>query len=925
MARRAQLVCLILFSMTTFMLSQSNSSQIINKNVGMSLLLTTAKQKDRYGKLPLSFEENYGQTDPKVKFLCHGSGYSVFLTSNEAVLALSSAESESRGPKITRPSNSIRSKRNTGAALSMKLLNASLLTRVKGLKKLTGTSNYFVGNDPTRWRRDVPMYAEVKYESIYPGVDLVYYGNQNELEYDFIVAAGNDPRRIEFDIRGAKKFHRNKEGELIFNVADREIRWHAPTAYQVNRGKRQPVESRYVVRGKDRFGFEIGSFDSSLPLYVDPLIYSTFLGGGLSDSGNSIAIDQSGNTYVTGSTNSYHFPTQNPIQADLAGSGYNFPADAFVTKLDPTGTSLIFSTYLGGSAYDHGTGIAVDGDGYVYVTGSTFSVDFPVANAFQPVLSSGQNAFVSKLVPAGSAFVYSTYLGGSGGSSGAAISVDNSGDAFVTGIAIGGFPVTPGAFQTELDGQSDAFVSKLNADGSSLLYSTFLGGSGIESATGIVLDSLDNAYVTGYTASSDFPTTPGAFETIGSDAFVSKLNSTGSGLVYSTYLDGSSPTGIALDSAYDVFVTGSAWPPFVVTSGAFETTCQDQCGFVTKINPAGSAQLYSTYLGLGGDYPQGITIDPRGNAYVTGWTQSVYFPTKNKLKGSKPSGYDDAFVTKLDPTGSFLIWSTYLGGSKLSYGYGLASDGLGDVFVTGLTQSSNFPTTSGAFQRLCNGNGLECFTGDAFITKMNIAAPTTNTLSSSPNPSSYGEVVSFLATVSSNPGGPPDGETISFMKGKSILGTAPLSHGQATFTTSELPIGINAVTAVYGGDLDFLSSRSVALRQTVHAAEGSIAEVSPASVNFGDVIVGQTSPQVRVSLKNEGDSEIVIASISISGYFALPVNHCAAGVRPGTHCDVYVTFSPHAVEVESGVLTFTDNASNSPQSVSLSGNGVNSR
>jgi hypothetical protein len=723
----------------------------------------------------------------------------------------------------------------------MKLRNANLAAKVTGQDELAGTSNYFTGNDPAKWRTNVPTYAKVKYEGIYPGIDLVYYGNQRQLEYDFIVAPGADPRRIAFDVSGAKQIRQDGNGELVFKVGEGEIRWHKPVVYQERDGARQLVAARYAMTDTNCVAFELAKYDASRPLYIDPLVYSTYLGSSGGDQDNSIAVDNAGNVYVTGSTQATDFPTMNPLQPTYGGGSY----DAFVTKINPTGSALVYSTYLGGSGLDWGQGIAVDNAGNAYVTGFTRSTDFPTMNPLQPVFGGNGDAFVAKLNPTGSALVYSTYLGGSGSDDGNGIAVDSASNAYVTGLSAStDFPTTLGAFQTTCNPNNncaDVFVTKINPTGSALVYSTYLGGTGLDWGKGIAVDSVGNVYVTGYTQSTDFPTMNPLQPTYGGgsyDAFVTKINPTGSALVYSTYLGGSGydqGNGIAVDSAGNAYVTGltqsTDFPtmnPLQPSNGGASTGNAN--AFVAKFNPTGSALVYSTYLGGSGyrnccgDQGNSIAADSMGNAYLTGLTSSTNFPTTPDAFQRSPYSHGVSFVTTINPTGSVLIYSTYLDGppdngyNGGAQGNGIAVDSMGNTYVTGVTQSIDFPVTPGAFQTSCviiAGAG-GCMS--AFVTKFYLPA-TTTTLSSSPNPSTYGQAVVFIAEVTSTLGAPPpDGEIISFMKGTTVLGTGTLSGGSASFMTSTLPVATNAIKAVYGGDSNFPGSTSKVDSQVVSKA-----------------------------------------------------------------------------------------------------------
>jgi hypothetical protein len=512
-----------------------------------------------------------------------------------------------------------------------------------------------------------------------------------------------------------------------------------------------------------------------------------------------------------------------------------------VTKINATGTGLVYSTYLGGSTSNIGYSIAVDNADNAYVTGITYSSDFPITpGAFQTTCNPGGycsagSAFITKLNPAGSALEYSTFLGGSDQNDGYSIAVDSSSNASVTGYtSSNNFPVTPGAFQTTCKGCGDVFVSKFNPAGSALLYSTYLGGSGGGSwAYGVASDDEGHAYVTGHTNSTNFPVTPGAFETTGSGGFVTQLNPSGTALIYSTYLVGAEGAAIAVDSAGNAYVTGLAGAALQTTPGAFQTLYQGgfENAFVSKLNPSGSALVYSTFLAgkqkqyRDFSYGSGIAIDVAGNVYVTGTTTATNFPTTpGAFQTHCQNGcgeYGNTFITRFNAAGSALVYSTYLGGSGKEAGQrgtAIALDSAHNAYVTGWTSSPNFPTTPGAFQTICNG-GTNCnYYGDAFVSKLNVAAVTTTTLTSSPNPSTYGDPVTFTAVITSAAGAPPDGETISFMKGKTILGTATLTTGTAAFTTSTLKVGTTSVTATYPGDSNFAPSKSKPLKQVVNPA-----------------------------------------------------------------------------------------------------------
>ncbi len=805
-----------------------------------------------YGKRPLAFEKNQGQTDSRVKFLSRNAGYTLFLTADEAVFSLPTNKANDKWPTAggrnegqqslvgrQLPNNESKQQMRN-PILRLKLVGGARHAAVRGVDELPGKSNYFLANDPKKWRSNVPTYAKVKYEEIYSGIDLVYYGNQQNLEYDFIVAPGADPRRIAFSLRGTKRIRRDERGDLVLKMrmGEDEIRWHKPVAYQEENGTRQLVAVDYAVKDKNRVGFELGGYDASRPLYIDPLIYSTYLGGSGGDNGLGIAVDSSGNVYVTGSTNSTNFPTMSPHQS---ANGEGVGGTAFVTKFNASGSALVYSTYLGGSnGSDVGNGIAVDSSGNVYVTGRTTSTNFPTVNQFQFTNGGGVKgtAFVTKLDASGSFLAYSTYLGGTGGDAGNGIAVDSSGNAYVTGSTGSvDFP-TMNPFQLrngEATAGSTAFVTKFNASGSALVYSTYLGGTYMAGALtagdtgyGIAVDSGGNAYVTGNTRSQGFPTM-NPFQSYNKggngNAFVTEFNPTGSALVYSTYLGGSggdSGLGIAVDSSGNAYVTGSTSSTNFPTKNPLKSgsgvSADDGDAFVVKINTASSAVVYSTYLGgSGNDGGVGIAVDSSGNAYIIGDTSSTDFPTMNPLQPAY-GGNSDAFVTELSASGSFLVYSTYLGGSGVENGAGIAVDSSGNVYVTGGTDSTNFPTMN-PLQPAYGGNG------DAFVAKF-------------------------------------------------------------------------------------------------AAQSGATASMVPSSLDFGSAPVGIARGSQSIALGSTGGAALAISSIGISGTNSsdfTETNDCGTSVAAGSSCTIIVTFNPSAPGTKSASVVINDNASNSPQTVPLSG------
>ncbi|HLB93023.1 MAG TPA: SBBP repeat-containing protein [Terriglobales bacterium] len=834
--KRLNAICLIQLLTATFLLSQPNADPRINQSAKVIPPATRPQDDpkaqamilDRYSKLPLNFEANHGQADGQVKFLSRNSAYSLFLTANEAVIAL--RKTNARAPKQT-------AEPATAAVLRMKMRHANPAARIIGMDELAGRTNYFIGNDPSKWRTNVPTYSRVKYQEIYSGIDLVYYGNQRQLEYDFIVSPGADPHLIALDIVGAKRIRQDAHGDLVFEMelgpatartkdakikaSDSEIRWHSPVVYQEKNGARQQIAAHYSITHTNRVAFELAKYDSSRPLYIDPLIYSTYLGGSSLDNGSSIAVDSSGSAYVTGTTYSPNFPTTSGASETTCQGCSSGEGDAFVTKFSPKGSTLVYSTYLGGKKDDYGISIAIDNEGNAYVTGETASTNFPTINPLQRVYGGGTyDAFVSKIDPSGSALVYSTYLGGSAEDLGQGIATDSAGNAYVTGQTNStNFP-TINPLQVNNAGGGDVFVAEINSAGSQLVYSTYLGGSNLDYGDAIAVDNTGSAYVTGTTYSTNFPTKNPFQPALAAnwDAFVAKISPLGSDLAYSTYLGGSGSSGvggsgygIAVDDAGDAYVAGySASANFPTTPGAFQTTYAGNWdAVVSKINSAGSKLIYSTYLGgTGEDNAWSIAVDSAGDAYVSGSTSSRNFPTENPFQRNLKGG-GDAFVSKLNPAGSALLYSTYLGGTGAQDGFGVAVDSAGNAYVTGDTTATKFPTMN-PVQPVMGGGEY-----DAFVAEIDVRLNTTTIITSSPNPSRYGQAVTLTATVSSNAGAPPDGETISFMKGKTLLGTGSLHGGSASFKTSTLEVGTRSIKALYGGDSNFLASKSQPVKQVV--------------------------------------------------------------------------------------------------------------
>jgi beta-propeller repeat-containing protein len=677
---------------------------------------------------PLRFESNHGQANSVVKFLTRDNGNVLFLTSNELVM-------NSRDAGCERVGNNDIFEQPQSKALRMRFVASNSTSRIRGEGE-QGKSNYFLGRNASRWETGISSYTKVRYEQIYPGIDLLFYGTQAQLEYDFVVAPGADFHAIRLGFDGADTVGVDQHGDLVINTLKAELRHHKPFAYQEIHGAKTRVEASFVVAASGTVSFEVASYDPREPLIIDPvLVYSSLLGGTNSDDASSIAVDKFGNIYVAGGTFSEDFPSTGAPSPGLSKTTY-------VTKFDPTGKHVIYSTFIGGHDFEEVRGLALDAMGNAYLTGWTTSVDFPTTpGAYQSTYKGGGlfgevifggDGFIVKLDPTGS-LVYSTLLGGSLADNFQSIAVDAQGNAYVAGYSWSiDFPSTPGAYQTAnhaspfyapyaTNENEDAFVAKLNRNGTALLFSTFIGGRFGEFVGDMKLDQSNNIVLVGSTHSDDYPTTPGAFSGVlpFNTTYVTKLNSTGTSLIASTGIGHGSGMGVALDAMGNVYITGGANPDYPTTPGVFQPlpsplNSGTQDAYITKLNPELSRLICSTFLGGGGhDLGEKIAVDAMGDAYVTGGA-TFGFPTTpdafEPLFGGGPAsspfagGSSDAFLTKLNPTATALIYSSYLGGGNDpndsdDVGTAVALDVHGNAYVAGTTFASTFPTTPGAFKQ----------------------------------------------------------------------------------------------------------------------------------------------------------------------------------------------------------------------------------
>ncbi|OXM14418.1 SBBP repeat-containing protein [Paenibacillus herberti] len=652
----------------------------------------SAQLRQLHGNLPV-FEINKGQSDSQVAYLLRGHDSTFYFTSSHIAMMFGKLLDHHESTHIEQSSRKPAQKRWETWGLRMHFVGADKKPDITGLDQLRGTKNYYHGKDPLQWYTNIPTFGKVSYTGLYPGIDMLFYGNEHQLEFDFIVAPKANLQNILLEFEGADEVRIDEEGNLLVITNGHPLLLRLPLIYQESEAGKKRIDGGYVLRDDNRVAFELNEeYDIYSKLIIDPVLtYSTYLNGTDGAFGNGITVDSLGSAYVTGGTFSSDFPTQGPIQPTFGGF-----ADAFLTKFTPSGTALIYSTYLGGSNFDQGQSVAVDAAGNAYVAGFTQSTDFPTANAFQSVAPPGMNAFVAKINPTGAAFLYSTYLGGNGDDIAAGITADPGGNAYITGTTSStDFPLA-NPLQATLPSPSSSFVTKLNTAGNALIYSTYFGGPNGTQATGIAIDTSTNAYIVGSTTIG-LPTSNALQPIFGGglfDAFITKFNTAGTALVYSTYLGGSNEEnglGIAVDLSGNAYITGNTISTDFPTSNAVQATLSGNLdSFATKINAAGNGFIYSTYLGgMQNDTGNGISVDSSGNAYVTGQTLSADFPLANPIQASL-AGDNDVFVTLFSPVGAF-IYSTYLGGTEDDIGQSIAADSKGGAYITGTTSSPDFP------------------------------------------------------------------------------------------------------------------------------------------------------------------------------------------------------------------------------------------
>jgi len=897
-----------------------------------------------YGRLPLTFEMNQGQTSSEVKFLSRGRGYTAFLTAGRLVLSLRAS---------TPTTGLVSAGEGAGSAtVQLILVGAAKNPTVVGEDQQPGRVNYFLGKDPAKWHTSVPTYGRVRYKNVYPGTDLVYRGNHRQLEYDFEILPGADPDRIQFAIQDADEVRVDSEGNLVLKKGSVELHFQSPVVYQIFKGQRIAVDGGYVVTDSTHVSFRVAAYDPKKPLVIDPaLVYSTYLGGSGYDQPSGIVVDSAGSVYIAGYTNSSDFPLA--TLGSLPTSTYH----AFLAKLDPSGSNLVYADYIGGSGPDYGYALVLDSMNDVWVAGSTQSSDFPVVNAYQATQPGHYNAFLSKISAAGSSLLYSTYLGGNGADQPSGVSIDSLGNIYVAGATSSeNFPVA-NAYQATMSPNQGGlygaygFLTKFSPDGSSLVYSTFLGGNSnvaqscgqstcwpmpYNVTAGVAVDANGNAYVSGDTNTYNFPTTQGAYLTTDSApldtivGFVSKFTSSGN-LDYSTYFYGSSGASaeiaaITADSNGSAYITG-----YAQSDGTFPITSTGICdpsvyfagcsyAFVTKFDPTGSYLMYSTFLGPYNDaYPQAIVLDANNDAYVSCVESgSSSFTTVNGIESY--TGDNDLLVTEIDPGATTELFATFLGGTADEYPFGLALDARGDLYVVGQTFSTDFPITQAAFQTTSGGNSdafvlkIEPQSAPAFSASAFLLQYSTQTVGQTSQPQSVairnmGSAAMSISSIT------PTGD---FAETDSCSGGIQAS-ASCTLTVTFTPTAVGTRS----GSITFQDNAGGSPHIINLEGDGSaaVATLSPASLVFSAQAVATSSVAQTVTLTNTGNATLNVSNIQITGDFTQS-NNCPAALASNSSCTVNVTFTPTVTGSRSGTLTISDSAQGSPQLVNLSGTGL---
>ena len=943
--------------------------------------VNSAPHATEYGSLPLNFVANQGQMDKKAKFYAKGEGHSIYFTQEGIYLRLIQRNPTAKSQEV----------------LKLSFLNGNENPRLVADNPQVCKFNSYVGNDPARWRTGIPTYGAVVYEDVYENIDVRFYGTNHRLEYDVIVKKGGDPNAVKLRYQGARGLKVNAAGELVASLAHGRLTQKAPYLYQEKGGKRIPVQGSFKQIDADSFGFEVASYDKQRPLVIDPVIeYSSFLGGDIWDYGWAIAIDSQGNAYITGQTDSDDFP-------EYEGTSAEFYYQVFVAKYSPTGARQ-YVTVLGSVANnitwddsERGEAIAVDSEGYAHITGVTpitgvLEGQFPTTtNAFQDLHSGNLDAFYTSLTPGGG-IAFSTLIGGIGYDKGLGIAVDDNRDVYIAGVtASTDFP-TRSPFQPDMGSNYDAFLMKIDFDSNeyparTVAYASYLGGDGSDYCYDIDLDSSGNIYLTGDTSSSDFPgTATSAIQSTkssGSDVFVAKIDTNGSGVDWATYLGSTRNDrgrAIAVDNSGNAYITGYIENTMTVPSNynfPLVSEIQDQLlggeeAFVTKVNAAGEAIVFSTFLGgSGGDRGYGIAVDSSNSAYVAGGTVSSDFPIVTPIDGQdtlRGVGNWAGFITRINPAGDGFIYSTYFGSSGSETIRDIAADDSGNAYITGVTYSTTLPAAPRPPDdgpRFINKDDCiipGCETrNDAFIARISDSggvpnAPEINVVPTSLNFHNVttGETSSPLQVTLSNIGSDDlsissialeTGSDYSVAEG----GASPCSGLSPTIAAGEnctvevvfipLTLGVRTDTLrISSNDTD---EPVVAVDLTGWGATASSSEisVSPLMLDFHDVLVGDTSSPLEVTISNTGGRVLDITEIFLNtdlnqdlpgkGFSfetggSRPCADLEPSISTGDNCTIEVTFTPHTVasDLEDTLVIYSDDPDQPITNIPLSGNGV---
>ncbi|MFH1050528.1 MAG: SBBP repeat-containing protein [bacterium] len=754
------------------------------------------------------FIENKGQWDNHVKYLYQTTNLNVWITDESLVFDNYKIQLlKSHGGKHI-----------SGHVISMKMENLNKSVHFIPISKHQEYYNYFIGNNQSKWASGVPVFEECKIKNVWNGVDLSLHSEKipnsefritnehtpslrdtpldrgDKLEnfrYDFIVAPGASTQNIQFSFEGCDDIKINTAGELVFNTSIGELNHGKIFAWQLIGTERKEVACCFERVTGNKFTIKTADYDKTKELIIDPLVYSTFIGGSAYEEVKDIKTDALGNVYICGNTNSNNFPT---IPGGYDQS-YNGNYDAFVSKLNSDGSGLIFSTFIGSDEDDKASSLDIDASGNVFVTGLTASSSFPITMGAYDMIANGEfDAFVLKLGSSGGNLLYSTFLGGSIYDEAKSIVIDNMGYAFVTGKTYSAdFPVTSGSYDEMFGGGQDIFVCKIGAEGTTLDFSTYIGGAGIDIANSIDLDVSKNVYITGETESDDYPTTGGAFDISfngGRDVIVSKFNSSLNALMYSTFIGGSANDagyGITIDNSSNAIICGETISgSYPTTFGSYDLSFNGGVdGIVSKLNSTGSSLVFSTFMGgTGDDRLCGIELDNSNNIYLAGYSGSIDFPVSSNAVGKTNSGAYDAVIVRLLSAGNSLGYSSYLGGAQNEESYAIALSSDLNAIICGSTASSDFPSTSGCYDNSFNGQI------DGFVSKVSgLDVPTITTgyvlgeycagskfnvnYTVSSNFSSGNEFIAELSNSSGDFSNPDTIGTISSVTSGSMLVTLP--------------------------------------------------------------------------------------------------------------------------------------------------------